>query len=222
MKRWKNGDEKRKRKKLLFETYISSNLKNHRHTVLDSRKSRTWGSTTAVISLSRLNHNISRSWVAPCLNGENNKSCTWLAIDSICVISDEKENSFALVPYARYAHECNAQSKLERTRSQSAEPIQRNISRVHSGESTSVPRTTNAKALYRLLLSDSFSFGRARALLCPFSCEENYESFTFTLTHSFRCHPYMAVSSRCALPMQFTSNTVVASHFFCRWKNFVK
>lgn len=31
-----------------------------------------------------------------------------------------------------------------------------------------------------------------------FSAKKNYESFTFTLTHLFRCHPYMG-NSRCVL-----------------------
>lgn len=39
-------------------------------------------------------------------------------------------------------------------------------------------------------------------LLSPFvlsaTAKKNYESFTFTLTHLFRCHPYMG-NSRCVL-----------------------
>jgi hypothetical protein len=30
------------------------------------------------------------------------------------------------------------------------------------------------------------------------AAKKNYESFTFTLTHLFRCHPYMG-NSRCVL-----------------------
>ena len=37
-----------------------------------------------------------------------------------------------------------------------------------------------------------------RPLSRDLSPKKNYESFTFTLTHLFRCHPYMG-NSRCVL-----------------------
>lgn len=52
-----------------------------------------------------------------------------------------------------------------------------------------------------------------------FSYEENYESFTFTLTHSFRCHPYMVVSSRCALiPIMQLTTQCCFTYFFADGK----
>lgn len=46
--------------------------------------------------------------------------------------------------------------------------------------------------------------------------KKNYESFTFTLTHLFRCHPYMG-NSRCVLLpiMQLNVVSIVKSSAFC-------
>lgn len=47
-------------------------------------------------------------------------------------------------------------------------------------------------------LSLSLSLFEALPPHASFNTKKNYESFTFTLTHLFRCHPYMG-NSRCVL-----------------------